>query len=171
MEVQTGMKFMLIDSREKPKAIRSIVKYFDSIGLVYETSKLFIGDYQDFNRPGIIVDRKQNITELAKNCTADHERFRRELERAQKANTTLVVLVEQNRYKAGDRWIHVESIEDLLYWSSPHTEIRGEKVYRVLASWCAKYPIEVRFCDKRETGREIIRIIYGENYGSNNQSI
>ena len=154
------MKFLLIDSREKPKAIRSIVKYFDSIGLVHETSKLFIGDYQDFNRPQIIVDRKQNIAELAKNCTADHERFRRELERAQKANTTLVVLVEQNRYKDRDRWIHCESVEDLMLWESPHTTIRGEKVYRVLRSWMAKYPLRVEFCDKRNTGRRIYEIIY-----------
>ena len=141
------MKFLLIDSREKPKAIRSIVKYFDSIGLVHETSKLFIGDYQDFNRPQIIVDRKQNIAELAKNCTADHERFRRELERAQKANTTLVGLVEQNRYKDRDKWIHIETIEDLMLWESPHMTIRGEKVYRVLRSWMAKYPLRVEFCD------------------------
>ena len=154
------MKFLLIDSREKPKAIRSIVKYFDSIGLVHETSKLFIGDYQDFNRPQIIVDRKQNIAELAKNCTADHERFRRELERAQKANTMLVVLVEQNRYKDRDRWIHCESVEDLMLWESPHTTIRGEKVYRVLRSWMAKYPLRVEFCDKRNTGRRIYEIIY-----------
>lgn len=154
------MKFLLIDSREKPKAIRSIVKYFDSIGLVHETSKLFIGDYQDFNRPHVIVDRKQNIAELAKNCTADHERFRRELQRAQMANTTLVVLVEQNRYKDRDRWIHVESIEDLMLWESPHTTIRGEKVYRVLRSWMAKYPLRVEFCDKRNTGRRIYEIIY-----------
>lgn len=157
------MKFLLIDSREKPKAIRSIVKYFDSIGLVHETSKLFIGDYQDFNRPQIIVDRKQNIAELAKNCTADHERFRRELERAQKANTTLVVLVEQNRYKDRDRWIHCESVEDLMLWESPHTTIRGEKVYRVLRSWMAKYPLRVEFCDKRNTGRRIYEIIYEED--------
>ena len=157
------MKFLLIDSREKPKAIRSIVKYFDSIGLVHETSKLFIGDYQDFNRPQIIVDRKQNIAELAKNCTADHERFRRELQRAQMANTTLVVLVEQNRYKDRDRWIHVESIEDLMLWESPHTAIRGEKVYRVLRSWMAKYPLRVEFCDKRSTGRRIYEIIYEED--------
>ena len=154
------MKFLLIDSREKPKAIRSIVKYFDSIGLVHETSKLFIGDYQDFNRPQIIVDRKQNIAELAKNCTADHERFRRELERAQKANTTLVVLVEQNRYKDRDRWIRCETIEDLMLWESPHTTIRGEKIYRVLRSWMAKYPLRVEFCDKRNTGRRIYEIIY-----------
>jgi len=157
------MKFLLIDSREKPKAIRSIVKYFDSIGLVHETSKLFIGDYQDFNRPQIIVDRKQNIAELAKNCTADHERFRRELERAQKANTTLVVLVEQNRYKDRDRWIHCETVEDLMLWESPHTTIRGEKVYRVLRSWMAKYPLRVEFCEKRNTGRRIYEIIYEED--------
>ena len=156
------MKLMLIDSREKPKAIRSIVKYFDSIGLVHETSKLFIGDYQDFNRPGIIVDRKQNIAELAKNCTSEHERFRRELQRAQKANSTLVILVEQNRYKDRNEWIHVADIEDLILWSSPHTQVIGEKVYRVLRSWMAKYPLRVEFCGKRNTGRRIYEIIYEE---------
>lgn len=154
------MKYLLVDSREKPKAIRSIIKYFDAIGLVHESTKLLIGDYMDFNRPQICIDRKQNIAELAKNCTADHERFRRELERAQKANTTLVVLVEQNRYKDGDRWIHVEAVEDLMLWESPHTTIRGEKVYRVLWSWMAKYPLRVEFCDKRNTGRRIYEIIY-----------
>ena len=155
------MRFLLIDSREKPKAIKSIVKYFDGIGLHHETSKLLIGDYMDWNRPGIVVDRKQNIAELAKNCTQDHERFRRELERAKKAGTTLVLLVEQNRYKDRDNWIRVESIEDLMLWSSSHTTIVGEKVYRVLRSWMAKYPLQVQFCDKRQTGKRIIEIIYG----------
>jgi len=165
------MKFMLVDSREKPKAIEKILKSFERYCIPYERTKLLFGDYMDFNNPSIVVDRKQNIAEIAKNCTWEHQRLKREIERAVMAGSRIVFLIEQNRYKAGDRWIHVESIEDLLYWSSPHTEIRGEKVYRVLASWCAKYPIEVRFCDKRETGREIIRIIYGENYGSNNQNI
>ena len=160
------MKFLLIDSREKPKAIKSIVKYFDSIGLHHETSKLLIGDYMDWNRPGIVVDRKQNIAELAKNCTQDHERFRRELERAKKAGTTLVLLVEQNRYKDRDNWIRVETIEDLMLWSSPHTTIVGEKVYRVLRSWMAKYPLQVQFCDKRQTGKRIIEIIYGSEEGN-----
>lgn len=155
------MRLLLVDSREKPKAIQNILKYFDSVGLAHESTKLFIGDYQDFSRPHIIVDRKQNIAELARNCTADHERFRRELQRAEKAGATLVVLVEQNRYKDRDKWIHVESIEDIMLWTSPHTTIRGEKVYRVLRSWMAKYPLRVEFCDKRETGKRIYEIIYG----------
>lgn len=153
-------KYLMVDTREHPKAIQTILKQLHSMDVETVSTKLLIGDYQDFNRSHVIVDRKQNIAELAKNCTADHERFRRELQRAQKANTTLVVLVEQNRYKDRDQWIHVGSIEDIMLWSSPHTQVTGEKVYRVLRSWMAKYPLRVEFCDKRNTGRRIYEIIY-----------
>lgn len=153
---------MLVDSREKPKAIKSILKEFERRGVHYSVTKLFIGDYQDYGNPFLLIDRKQSIQELAANCTRDHERFRAELERAKSVGATLVILVEQNRYKDRERWIHVESIEDLMLWSSPHTTIRGEKVYRVLRAWMAKYPIRVEFCDKRQTGARILEIIYGK---------
>lgn len=156
------MKMLMIDSREKPKAIKSIIAEFKKQNVPYMVSKLPVGDYMDYNRPNLVIDRKQNIAELAKNCTADHERFRRELERAKAVGAKLVILVEQNRYKSGDRWIRVGEISDLMLWSSPHTTIRGEKIYRVLASWCARYNIEVKFCDKRQTGKEIIETIYSE---------
>ncbi len=157
-------KYVIIDSREKPKAIERTLQYFRDHGIEYEVSKLLFGDYMDWNRPGLVIDRKQNIAELAKNCTVEHERFRREMEKARKAGATLVILVEQNRYKDRGEWVEVHSIEDLLKWSSPHTMVRGEKVYRVLASWTAKYPLRVEFCDKRSTGRKIVEILYsGEN--------
>lgn len=155
------MKYLLIDTREKPKAISTILKQFDEAGIKHERTKLLFGDYMDYNRPHIVVDRKQNIAELAKNCTVDAERFKRELERAQKANSRLVILVEQNRYKDRDEWKRVETIADLMLWSNPHTTIRGEKVFRVLSSWINKYNISVVFCDKRVTGRKILEIIYG----------
>lgn len=155
-------KYLLIDTREKPKAIEGIIHTFDANHIRYERTKLFIGDYMDWSRPNIIVDRKQSIQELAQNCTSDHARFKAELERAKSVGAQLVILVEQNRYKDRERWIHVETIEDLMLWSSPHTTIRGEKVYRVLRAWIAKYPIRVEFCDKRQTGRRILEIIYGE---------
>ena len=154
-------KYLLIDTREKPKAIENILKTFDSEGIQYERTKLLFGDYADYNKPGIVIDRKQNIAELAKNCTVEAERFKKELERAQRANSRLVILVEQNRYKDRNEWKRVENIADLMLWSSPHTTIRGEKVFRVLSAWEAKYNIEVRFCDKRVTGRKILEIIYG----------
>lgn len=156
-------KYLIIDSREKPKAIERTLQYFRDHGIEYEVSKLLFGDYMDWNNPKIVIDRKQNIAELAKNCTSEHDRFRRELEKAKKAGATLVILVEQNRYKDRDDWIQVESIADLIKWSSPHTRVRGEKIYRILVSWLAKYPIRVEFCDKRSTARRITEIIYGEN--------
>ena len=157
-------RYLIIDSREKPKAITRILEYFDRNGIDYEVSKLLFGDYMDWNRPGLVIDRKQNIAELAKNCTVEHERFRREMDKAKKAGATLVILVEQNRYKDRGEWVEVKEIGDLLMWSSPHTMIKGERVYRILASWAAKYPIRVEFCDKRSTGRKIAEILYsGEN--------
>ena len=160
-------KYVIVDSREKPKAIERTLQYFSDHGIEYEVSKLLFGDYMDWNRPGVVVDRKQNIAELAKNCTVEHERFRREMDKARKAGATLVVLVEQNRYKDRGEWVEVDSIEDLLRWSSPHTMVRGEKVYRVLASWTAKYPLIVEFCDKRSTGRRIAEILYRDENEQN----
>lgn len=154
---------LLVDSREKPKAIKSILKEFEREGVPYSVTKLFIGDYQDYGNPFLIIDRKQSIQELAANCTRDHDRFKRELERAKSVGARLVILVEQNRYKDRDKWIHVDSLEDIMLWSSPHTTIRGEKVFRVLRAWMSKYDIDVQFCDKRQTGRRILEIIYGQN--------
>lgn len=158
-------KLMLVDTREKAKAIQNILAYFEDQNIEYESTKLLFGDYRDYNIPSIVIDRKQNIAELAKNCTADHERFRRELERVKKAGATLVLLVEQNRYKDRANWIHVKEIADLLLWSSPHTKVRGERVFRILSSWMYRYPLRVEFCDKRSTGRRIVEIIYGNTTG------
>lgn len=157
MEVRR-MSCIISDTREKKN--QHILQYFNDHNVNYVIRKLDYGDYQDVDNPYLSIDRKRNIAELAKNCTSDHERFRRELERVKKAGATLVVLVEQNRYKDRDKWIKVERIEDLLLWSSPHTKVRGEKVFRVLSSWMYKYPLRVEFCNKRSTGKRITEIIY-----------
>ena len=155
-------KYIIVDTREKSGAIGGILEYFEKSGIEYERSKLLFGDYMDYNRPGLVIDRKQSIAELAKNCTTEADRFKREMDKARKAGATLVILVEQNRYKDRGEWIRVENIEDLLTWSSPNTQVRGEKIYRVLYSWRRYWPIKVVFCDKRQTGKKIIEILYGD---------
>lgn len=154
-------KLLLVDTREKPKAIENILATFDAESVPVARSKLLFGDYADYNRPGVVIDRKQNIAELAKNVTVERARFISELERAKAANAKLVILVEQNRYKDRDKWISVKDISDLMLWSNPHTKIRGEKVFRVLSELIYKYNISVIFCDKRVTGKRILEIIYG----------
>ena len=154
-------KYLIIDTREKPKAIQGIIKTLDAAGIRYDRSKLLFGDYMDYNRPDLVIDRKQNVAELAKNVTVERSRFVNELERAKAANARLVILVEQNRYKYGSEWRRINSIEDLMLWSDPHTSIQGEKVFRTLSALCYRYNIIVKFCDKRQTGKEIIEILYG----------
>ena len=151
---------VLIDTREKPAAIRGIRKYFDEHGIAYKLRKLDTGDYMLEDHPELIIDRKQTISELAKNVgTKDRERFKREIIRAREAGSHLIILVEQNRYQDRGEWIHVEKIADLIRWSSPHTMVTGERLFRILVSWSAKYAISVEFCDKRSTGRKIHEIL------------
>lgn len=153
---------LLVDSREHKSERDRITADFERRGIRYSITKLFIGDYMEYSNPLLVIDRKQSIQELAANCTRDHDRFKRELERAKAVGARLVILVEQNRYKDRDNWIHVETIEDLMLWSSPHTTIIGEKVYRVLRAWCSKYDLDVQFCDKRQTGKSILEILYDD---------
>ena len=155
-------KLLLVDTREKAAAIEGILKSFDSAGIPYTRTKLLFGDYMDYNRPHIVIDRKQTIQELAKNVTVERDRFVAELERAKAAGAHLTILVEQNRYLDRDKWIHVREPADLMLWSNPHTKIRGEKVFRVLSELIYKYDIDVTFCDRRTTGKKILEIIYGK---------
>jgi len=153
---------IIIDSREKAHAIQKIIDYFQQNEIEYDISKLYIGDYINYSNPNLIIDRKQNIAEIAQNCTVDHARFKRELERLVKTKSHMTILVEQNTYKDRGKTIKVNSIEDLILWTPKYGKICGEQIYRVLASWTNKYPIEVKFCNKRSTGKEIIRILSEE---------
>ena len=155
-------KYLLIDTREKPKATETILKQFEEAGISYTRTKLLFGDYMDYNRPDLVIDRKQNVLELAKNVTTDRARFVAELERAKAAGAKLVILVEQNRFKDRDEWKQIHDVSDLMLWSSPHTKVRGERVFRSVSGLIAKYDISVCFCDKRVTGRKILEIIYGK---------
>lgn len=148
-----------IDTREKPRAIEKIVDYFQQHKIKYIRTKLYVGDYRQMENPLLVIDRKQNIAELAKNCTVDHKRFRAELERCKDIGAELILLVEQNEYYDRGNKIRVKEISDLMLWSSPHTTIRGEQVFRVLASWVARYPLRVEFCEKRNTGKRIVEIL------------
>ena len=62
-----------IDSREKDRAIRKIVEEFDRRGVKHPVSKLMVGDYMNYDNPRLIVDRKQNLSEVCSNVCQGHE--------------------------------------------------------------------------------------------------
>ncbi|MCD8207436.1 MAG: ERCC4 domain-containing protein [Bacteroidales bacterium] len=158
-----------VDSREKPKAIKSILAEFDRREVAYFVSKLYVGDYMDTTNTSLVVDRKQNLFELCSNVCQDHERFRRELIRAQEHRIHIVFLCEHGQ--------GIRCLEDVIWWDNPRRHIRqrdpetgawietetkattGDTLFKILRTLERKYECEFRFCDKKETGNQIIRIL------------
>ena len=160
-----------IDSREKAKAIKKIVEEFDRHGIKHPVSKLMVGDYMNYDNPRLIIDRKQNLTELCGNVCQDHARFRRELLLAKENDIQLVILVEHGK--------GIRQLSDVIWWENPRRwrrrrnpengrweeietkAMQGETLYKILCTQERKYGVRFLFCEKEETGREIIRILGG----------
>ena len=142
-----------VDTREKQRAIKQILKTFDRRGVKHISSKLFVGDYMAIDNPRVVVDRKQNLIELCTNVCQDHDRFRAELIRARDVGIKVVILVEH-----GDG---IKSLEDVIFWRNPRLDtspkaLTGERLYKILRTIGRKYGCLFDFCDKRETGDRIL---------------
>ena len=144
-----------IDTREKDRAIKKIIAEFDRQGIKYISSKMFVGDYCDLSNPLVIIDRKQNIAELAQNATSQHDRFKRELLRLDEIGGKMYILVEQDKIDG----IKIQSLEDVMMWKPRFGKIIGLQIYRILSAWQHKHNIEYVFCSKANTGKEIIRLL------------
>lgn len=145
-----------IDSREKAKAIKLILAEFDRQGVKYYTSKLWTGDYMNLDNPRVIVDRKQNLSELCQNVCQDHDRFRRELVRAQENDIQLIVLCEHGK--------DIECLEDVIFWENPRLKkspkaTTGQTLYNILSTLKTKYGVMFEFCEKEETGKRIVELL------------
>ena len=158
-----------IDSREKAKAIQKIIEEFDRQGIKHPVSKLMVGDYMNYDNPRVIVDRKQNLTEVCSNVCQDHDRFRRELVLAKENGIQLIILCEHGK--------DIKSLEDVIFWKNPRSEkrkkidgkwqtvhtnaMKGDVLYKILTTLQEKYGVRFEFCDKDETGRKIVEILGG----------
>ena len=179
---------ILIDSREKPKAITKIIKCFEENNIDYDTSKLYVGDYQSLDNPKVIVDRKQNLAEIMQNVT--QKRFRDELIRAKKAGIHLIILIEHSK--------DITCIDDITKWKNQRLEfykfqlkkqlgLFGEfnewylyreakdkglkprkppispeqlrKALHTIEDNKEDYDVSFDFCSKSETGKKIIELL------------
>lgn len=150
---------IIYDSREKPQAIEKILAEFDRQGVEYERKKLDVGDYVLDGQPNLVIDRKQNLSELARNLFSpdDRGRFWREIKRSKQQSIKLIVLVEHSK--------NIRSIQDVSNWSNHFGSVSGrdlaERIYKVHISW----GVEFMFCSKDETGKRIIEILGGNQSG------
>lgn len=156
MEKKASVTTVIVDTREKPKAIEGIMDYFNQIGARVIRSKMYCGDYQLMSNPYLVVDRKQNLGELCNNVVQDHKRFSDELLRAQEVGISVVVLVEHGG--------GIKSLDDVAKWENPRLKesplaVSGERLYKILKAMEYTYHVRFEFCDKRQTGRRIMEIL------------
>lgn len=140
---------VIIDSREKEKAIQKIKKYFDDNNIKYITSKLYCGDYQLLSNGKIVIDRKQNLAEIMQNVT--QKRFRDELIRAKKAGIHLIILIEHSK--------DITCIDDITKWKNPRLEYWKFKARKQLSQdlggWFAFCEEEINKNDEWELYRNL----------------
>lgn len=159
-----------VDTREHQSEWKRIKQQFDEIGVKHFRSKCWVGDYMNIENHKLVIDRKQNLTEVCSNVTQDHERFRNEMLRAQEMGIKIIFLVEHGE--------GVECLEDVIFWENPRRHKRkkidgkwvdyetkatkGETLYNILKTMERKYGVEWQFCDKESTGRKIVELLGGD---------
>lgn len=150
---------VIVDTREKPRAIVRILAEFDRRGVEYVRRKLNFADYADPDRlPGPVIDRKQNLNEVASNVTVDRKRFVREIERCNASGCRMIVLVEHSN--------RIRRLEDVIGWKNPRLKespyaVSGERLYKIMKAMENYYGIRWEFCNKQSTGRRIIELLGG----------
>ena len=147
---------IVVDTREKPRAITKILAEFDRQGVKVVRRALNYADYWNPDRPDVIIDRKQNLLETANCCVQDRNRFLREVERCNRAGCHLIVLIEHSP--------QIRKLDDVIGWKNPRLKVSplavsGERLFRIMKAMELRYGIEWQFCGKRSTGKRIIEIL------------
>jgi len=149
---------IIVDTREKPRAIVKILAEFDRQGVKYVRRALNFADYFNPDRPDVIIDRKQNLNEIAFNVVQGRARWIREVERCNRAGCHLIVLIEHSP--------RIRKLEDVIGWKNPRLKVSplavsGDRLFRIMKAMELKYGIEWQFCGKQQTGKRIIEILEG----------
>lgn len=160
-----------VDTREHRSEWERIKNQFDGLGVDYIRSKLWVGDYMNLDNPRVIVDRKKDLQELIGNVTQQHERFTRELIRAQEKGIKLIILCEHGE--------GIQNLIDVYFWDNPRLHItrwitkdgrpqkilqypratKGESLYKSLLTIRDKYGVSFEFCEKKDTGYRIKELL------------
>ena len=150
---------IIVDTREKPRAIVKILAEFDRQGVTVVRRALNFADYWNPDNPGVVIDRKQTLSEVCMNVTYDRKRFVREIERCKRSGCRLIVLVEHGG--------KIRKIENVIEWRNPRLRsspyaVTGERLFKIMKAMGEFYGFEWAFCDKNHTGQKIIELLKGE---------
>lgn len=149
------------DTRNQPGKHQNIHDYCQREGIKIVRTKLLVGDYM-LTGPGtggISVDTKTlGVPELAMDIFQEHERFRRELIRAQECGIQLIILTEETLPEGRlDKWVSPTDRN-----GNPKHKFDPAILRKAMITMQEKYGVRFRFCDKKSTGRVLLAYLKGE---------
>lgn len=148
------MDLIICDTREKGN--KKILEYFDKVNKDYIVSKLEAGDYMKFKEYSTIIDKKDGLLELAGNLcnTLEHQRILREIAKAKELGCkNFIFLIQDDKIKTS---------KDIKNWSSPHTRVKGETLFKIMQTMKQRYGIRFMVCEKKKMGEKIIELLGGK---------
>jgi ERCC4-type nuclease len=150
---------IIVDTREQ--ATHRSDQRYESMGVELDRAVLDYGDYtynltlpdgplHDISariKPKCVVERKQNLDELAMCFTRSRDRFRREFERAAAENARIYLLTENASL-------------DMIMAGQYRSRFQPRAFLASLLSWSKRYNMVPVFCDMRSSGRLIKEILF-----------
>lgn len=145
---------IFVDSNQKDGKHEQKHKYLTDAGYELVRKRLCVGDYMIEGNDYISIDTKQDLGEMCNNLIGsqkEHCRVMNEIRRAKDNHIKLVFLIEQRGY---------HSIEDVKNYNPKYGyRLTGRKLMEKMYTVHISYGVDFLFCDKRNTGKEIIRIL------------
>ena len=148
----------MMDTREQEGKHQNVLDWFNNNGFKVVRSKLFVGDYTYLDNQTICVDTKKDIQEIVGNVTSQHERFVRELQRANENGIRLVFLIQDD---------YITKLEELNRWYNPRLRVspkatRGTTLFKILYKMEKEYNTKFYLTTRAKCGESIIKILDGE---------
>lgn len=148
---------ILCDTRQKPSKNAHISKQLEALGYTVERTKLYCGDYTLPTNQSVCVDTKQDLQEVVGNVTKQHDRFKRECERAQTAGIQLVILVQDPKIK---------DLAGVFGWYNPRLRVskaatKGRTLAKIMYAMRDKYGVQWEFTTKDKIGERIVELLQG----------
>lgn len=151
---------ILRDTRQQKE--NHIIKEFDKQNILHIQTKLDSADYMviRYNKEkgfykdySILIDTKKDLLELCGNLchSTEHQRILREIELGKQLGAKeFVFLIGENKIK---------TLEDIKSWTSPHTKVKGETLFKIMATMKQKYNVRFIIVPKKKMGEMIIKLL------------
>ena len=125
--------------------IRTGLPSADYMALRYEQGKGFYLDYS------VLIDTKKDLLELCGNLTKDHDRLVREIDKGHELGCEEFVFI------IGDT--KIKTIEDIKKWSSPHTQVKGYVLLKIMQTFKEHHNCKFVIVPKKEVGNKVIDLL------------